>query len=312
MNDGVAKSPQTCFSALFQALDLRYAGLLPSKAIRLLGQNFCIAVLSFFAVCREKNDIYDRRGSVGLVLSLLLLLLVTACVPVGKSAPAPATGTLYGTVLTSSGAPAIGAYVYAYKNNDKGLRGPADFGARVDLDGRYLLDVVSGEYHLIARQRQSGGGSGPPRAGDAWAVYPENPIRIVGPDNGPADFRLRPGTGLHQVRQGSLTSGDTGFSGTLVAVDGEAMGGAFVLAYRSADFRRMPDFTSLPAGPDGRFILYVPEPGSYCLAARKQTRGLPSEGEPYGTLGQGDDSCRQVDRSEILEVGRIILRPHRR
>lgn len=90
------------------------------------------------------------------------------------------------------------------------------------------------------------------------------------------------------------------------------MAGAFVLAYRSADFRRMPDFTSLPAGPEGQFILYVPEPGSYCLAARRQTRGQPSEGEPYGTLGQGDDSCRQVNTGEILEVGRIILRPHRR
>jgi len=137
-----------------------------------------------------------------LALSLLLLLSTTACFPVKNSDPAPSTGSLYGTVLTSADAPAIGAYVYAYKSNDKGLRGPADFAARVDLDGRYVLDVVSGAYHLIARQRQSGGGSGPPRAGDAWAVYPKNPIRIVGSDNGPADFMLQQGTGLHQVRQG--------------------------------------------------------------------------------------------------------------
>ena len=192
------------------------------------------------------------------------------------------------------------------------MRGPADFAASVDADGHYTLDVVQGEYHLIARQRQSGGSSGPPRTGDAWAVYADNPVLLISSDTGAADFRLQAGTGLHQVRQGSLTSGDTGFSGILDSAEGEPVEGAFVLAYRSADFRRMPDFTSLPAGSDGRFILYVPDSGRYCLAARKQTRGQPREGEPYGTLGTNDASCRQVERNQILDVGTIILRPHRR
>ncbi|NIQ93398.1 MAG: hypothetical protein GWN87_03715, partial [Desulfuromonadales bacterium] len=68
----------------------------------------------------------------------------------------------------------------------------------------------------------------------------------------------------------------------------------FVLAYRSADFQRMPDLTSMPSDEEGRFVLYVPGPGRYCLAARSKTRGQPRTGEPYGTLGPGKDACRDV------------------
>ena len=255
----------------------------------------------------EKNHLH-----LWLLLCLLTLLFGASCQPVDLTGSTTGPGSVSGTVLTPEGSPAVGAYVYAYRSNSKGLRGPADFAASVDVDGYYTLDVIQGEYHLIARQRQSGGGSGPPRTGDAWAVYANNPVMINGPDIGPADFRLQAGTGLHQVRQGSLTSGETGFSGRLNDSEGEPVEGAFVLAYRTADFRQMPDFTSLPAGADGRFVLYVPDSGSYCLAARKQTRGQPREGEPYGTLGQDEESCRQVNSGQILDVGTIILRPHRR
>jgi hypothetical protein len=243
---------------------------------------------------------------------LLALLFTVACQPMLSVEPAShLSGSVTGTVFTREGVPATGAYVYAYRSSSKGLRGPADFAASVDADGYYSLDVIQGEYHLIARKRRSGTGSGPPRIGDAWAVYGGNPVVIDRQDVGPADFRLQVGTGLHQLRQGSLTSGDTGFTGLLRSADA-IVEGAFVLAYRSPDFRRMPDFTSLPTGPAGRFVLYVPNPGRYCLAARKQTRGQPREGEPYGTLGKGEASCRQVRQGQILDVGTIILRPHRR
>lgn len=246
------------------------------------------------------------------MLCLLAALISTACQPISQKSSAPGSGSISGTILTPEGAPAVGAYVYAYRDNNKGLRGPADFAASADDEGRYTLDVIQGEYHLIARQRQTGGGSGPPRAGDAWTVYAHNPVSINRTDAGTADFRLQAGTGQHQVRQGSLTSGDTGFSGTLIDAEGVSVEGAFVLAYRSADFRRMPDFTSLPAGADGRFVLYLPDSGRYCLAARTQTRGQPRDGEPYGTLGTDEESCRQVRRGQILDVGTIILRPHHR
>ena len=51
--------------------------------------------------------------------------------------------------------------------------------------------------------------------------------------------------------------------------------GAFALAYRKPDFRRMPDYTSAVVGSDGRFPLYLPGGGRFCLAARTRTRRLP-------------------------------------
>ena len=246
-----------------------------------------------------------------LPLLSLLLLLTASCYPPGLENPGIGAGSVNGTVLTREGDPATGAYVYAYRSNSNGLRGPADFAASVDADGDYSLDLIRGEYHLVARQRSSGNGSGPPTVGDAWAIYKGNPVSVDGNSIDAVDFVLQRNSGLHPLRQGSLTSGDTGFSGVLRS-DNAEVEGAFVLAYRSPDFRRMPDYTSLPAGEDGRFVLYVPDPGRYCLAARKQTRGQPREGEPYGALGPDDAGCRQVSRGQILDVGTIVLRPHRR
>ncbi len=252
--------------------------------------------------------------------SFLLLLLVTflaACAP-QTSVPNPvevaATGPtgIAGRVVDRQGAPAVGAYVYAYRSARGGLRGPADFEAAVDADGRYLLDVVEGRYHLVARQRRGGADAGPPRPGDAWAIYAGNPVTVAAGRTSRADFVLQGVTQPMLMREGSLSAGDTGFTGRLVDRKGRAVAGAFVLAYRDVDFRRMPDFTSPAVGEDGHFILYVPAAGRFCLAARTRTRGQPMPGELYGVLGEGDAGCRQVEKGTLADVGTIVLTPYRR
>ena len=245
-------------------------------------------------------------------LPLLFLFYLGACatvpnLPEKKLPDAGATG-VRGVVLQQDGSVATGAFVYAYRTARHGLRGPADFGVRVERSGEYFLDLVEGEYHLVARLRQSGADAGPPRPGDAWAIHPHNPVMVEEGKTALIDFTLQSGSVPRQVRKGSLTTGDTGFSGQLVDPDGRPFAGAIVLAYRTADFHRMPDLTSTPADEDGRFTLFVPESGSYCLAARTQTRGQPRAGEPYGVL---DDNCRTAVSGELLDVGTIILSPYR-
>lgn len=249
--------------------------------------------------------------------SVLLLATLAACAtaqpqPVDRTDPIPQITGIYGAVNGQSGEPAAGAFVYAYRHARQGLRGPADFAAEVDADGNYLLDLVEGSYHLVARQRQTGSDAGPPRPGDAWAVHSRNPVIIAPGEAVRVDFMLLGNVTPRQMRQGSLSSGDTGFTGRLLDPQDRPQAGAIAMAYRDTDFQRMPDYTSGPADSNGRFTLYVPEAGRFCLSARMKTRGQPLAGEPYGTLGRGDDSCRSVDAGTILDVGEIVLRPYSR
>lgn len=256
-----------------------------------------------------------NAGRVACCRVLLFLLLTFACAcappPVAEEPLESGSTGVTGEVLRDDGSPAAGAFVYAYRTASQGLRGPADFGVRVDRDGHYFLDLVAGEYHLVARLRQTGADAGPPRPGDAWSIHDGNPVRVAAGQIGTVDFILQAGSVPRQVRQGSLVTGTTGFRGRLVDAEGRPFAGAFALAYRSTDFHRMPDLTSMPAAADGRFTLYVSDPGRYCLAARSQTRGQPRAGEPYGVLDNGEDPCLSVQEGEIIDVGTLVLKPHR-
>lgn len=244
-------------------------------------------------------------------LALLLLLCLSSCTSVAPPQATFVSGPtgVAGAVVDRNGNPAVGAYVDAYRSARGGLRGPADFEATVDGNGRYFLDLIEGRYYLVARMRQGGGDSGPPRVGDAWAIHPRNPIDVVPNRTTQADFRLHGVAQPMLMKEGSLAEGETGFSGTIVDGKGNAVGGAIVLGYRDADFRRMPDFTAPSTGDDGHFTLYVPQEGRYCLAVRTRTRGQPIAGELYGLLGEGESGCRNVKRGEILAVGTITVTP---
>ena len=254
-----------------------------------------------------------------LTLCLLLLLVASGlwsgCTPPVSPPVADITHTaIRGEVLDGQGQPVAGAWVYVYRNRRSNLRGPADFAAQTDAKGRYLLDLVEGHYYLIARWRQGGGEAGPPQAGDAWAVFTRNPLQLEENQTLRADFRLH---GIQAgspalLRNGSLSQGRTGFSGTLVDDQGQPLPGAFVLAYTDTDFRRMPDFTSALVGSAGHFELFLPAAGHYCLAARTRSRGQPIAGEPYGQLGPGEKGCITAVENQMLDVGIIHLRPYQR
>lgn len=247
---------------------------------------------------------------------LLTLALAVSCAEkssplAGPTASRGISAGIAGQVFDGKTGPATGAYVYAYRSMRGNLRGPADFEARVDKTGRYLLDLVEGDYYLVARMRQSGADAGPPKAGDAWALPSNNPVRVKPGEVTVVDFTLQ---GIAQpmlMREGTLTSGETGFSGQLVDADNQPLPGAFVIAYPGDDFQGMPEATSPAVGDDGRFQLFVDRPGQWCLAARTRTRGQPIAGEPYGKLTVDKSACREAVTGRIIDVGRIRLTPYR-
>ncbi|MDT8442915.1 MAG: hypothetical protein RQ722_01380 [Desulfuromonadales bacterium] len=246
----------------------------------------------------------------------LLLSFVFACsqplvieedhINIGRPAPG-----ITGKVTDNHGKAASGSYVYAYRNLRSNLRGPADFEARVDRDGNYFLDVVEGDYYLVARLRHSGADAGPPKSGDAWALPAKNPVAVKANELTTVDFILQ---GIAQpmlMREGTLTSGDTGFTGLLLDADDQPVPGAFVIAYPAADYQRMPEATSPSVGEDGRFRLYVERAGRWCLAARTRPRGQPIAGELYGLLGIKEFGCRNTVSGQVIDVGTIRLTPYR-
>lgn len=252
----------------------------------------------------------------------ILFFTVSICLLVACSLTSPETSQsekynisgavgVVGQVKGTNDIPATGAFVYAYRNMKSHLRGPADFEAQVNEDGNYFLDLVEGDYYLVARMRQSGADAGPPRAGDAWALPKKNPVTVEPGKVSTINFVLQGISQPRLMREGTLTSGDTGFTGLLVDVDGNLIPGAFVIAYPDTDYQRMPEATSPAVGEDGRFHLYVEREGRWCLAARTRTRGQPIAGEPYGLLGEGKTGCRDTVSGKILDIGTIILRPYR-
>lgn len=253
------------------------------------------------------------RTATHLLLVLALLGLSPACsslqAPVPEGSDPVVLMGIAGKVTTAEESPVRGAYVYAYRNPRSNLRGPADFDALTDAAGNYLLDLVEGDYYLVVRLRQSGADAGPPKTGDAWALPPQNPVTVRSQQLTTINFVLQGVSQPMLMREGTLTSGDTGLSGRLVDAEGQPLPGAFVIAYPDEDYHRMPEATSPAVGDDGRFRLFVERPGQWCLAARTKTRGQPVAGEPFGVLSGG---CRMVNKGEILEVGEIRLTPYRR
>ncbi len=223
----------------------------------------------------------------------------------------PETG-VFGLVTAAAKETAGNLWVYAYRSQQGGFRGPADFASRVEGDGSYLLDLLPGRWYLVARSRPQGPLTGPPQTGDAWAVYQQNPITLNVGDVQRIDLQLQPVAATMLLRGGALSHSDTGFTGVLVGPENRPVAGAIALAYQDADFRRMPDHSSAQVAADGRFTLFVTAAGRYCLVARQGTRGQPIQGELYGLLGKGDSGCRNVADGEILDVGEIHLRPYMR
>lgn len=258
-----------------------------------------------------------RRMCSRLTLISILGLLLWGCTGSPEKVPDIRLATdsgVVGRVRNSKGQPVEGAWVYAYRNTNSSLRGPADFGVQTNRQGQYFLDLVEGRYYLVSRWRQAGGDTGPPRAGDAWALFTGNPITISVGTPRRVNFVLQgvqPGKPM-LLRSSSLSQGQTGFSGRLLNRSKQPLAGAFALAYTDTDFRRMPDYTSSIVGPDGRFQLFVPQSGLYCLAARTHTRGQPISGEPYGVLDKGSAGCVEALNGQIIDVGDILLKPYQR
>ncbi|WP_432822538.1 hypothetical protein [Trichloromonas sp.] len=229
-------------------------------------------------------------------LSLLAVVGCSEREPAATSAGEGRMGQVSGQIL----APLEGATLYVYKQG-MDLYGPAFAQSRVSgADGAFDLQLPEGDYIAVARKRQNGDTSGPVLAGD-------NKSEMLSFTVGGADQSL---TVLAPVKAGDerrltdqAAATETGLSGTVSDADGNPVEGARVHVYDHVQMSERPKFVSEKTGPDGRFLVYLPEGGTYYLAARDKFGGPPKLGDLYGRYDQGtiEPSAVVVRTKEILQ-----------
>lgn len=233
-----------------------------------------------------------------LLLFFLLPLLTWGCSD-STSAPSgeaesltPVEGKIF--------APLEGAYLYVYKKG-MDLYGPAFTVSRATgPEGTFSLNLPEGDYLAVARKRQNGEASGPVVAGDHKSEFIEITVRGKTVS---MDFEAPVKVGDERRLSAELPEASTGLSGRILDSEEKPVEGARVHVYDHVQMSERPKYVSEKTGPDGRYLIALPEGGTYYLAARDKFGGPPRLGDLYGRYDQGtiEPSAIVVQEGKLRE-----------
>jgi len=221
------------------------------------------------------------------------------------------TGLRGTVVLRESGAPLAGAFVNIYPDTISNLLGPSQFiSSPTDAQGTYQIHVPAGIYYVVARKRMSGNPTGPLEPGDFYSEHQRIKVRVetgkyavvelpVVAMKAPMFFKTR------VVDRET----DTGIHGLLLDRDGKPVMGGFAMAYTDPEMKRLPDYASTLSDENGQFTLYLPEGGTFYLAARIHAWDMPAPGEPYGKYGGATATAVKVETGRFVEKVKIEMLP---
>ena len=208
--------------------------------------------------------------------------------------------------VVSGGAPVERAVVFAYHRTETAFR---DLGfaasAPTGPDGSFVLDLPPGNYHLVVRKRASGGVAGPMRKGDLFGYYPANPVAVRAGTFARVSI---PATPLKLRNAPSYSAGYRAaayIEGRILGPDGAPKAGVYAALYDNPDLLNRPVLLSDVTGPDGRYRLPVPVPGTWFLGARSGYGGSPAPGDFYGRYeGNAEHSVtvREGDRLSGIDI----------
>jgi hypothetical protein len=232
-------------------------------------------------------------------LSILLLLLISACAPFSGQTSIPGTirsdayidgkgeTGISGRVFMREGGTGVAdAYVNIYADTVSNLLGPSHtMSSPTAADGRYQVSLPPGTYFVVARKRLSGNPTGPLSPGDYYSEHQRVVADVVAGKLAVVDLPLvLMNNPMFFKRDMAAQETDTAIRGRIVDKEGKPIFGAFAMAYNNADFKRLPDYVSTLSDNDGRFTIFLPQGGSYYLSARMQVYDMPHPGEPYGRI----------------------------
>lgn len=232
-----------------------------------------------------------------LLCSFFLPLLAAGCSESPSAGKGEGSlGRVQGRVL----APLEGTYLYVYKKG-MDLYGPAFAVSRATgPDGLFDLQLPEGEYIAVARKRKSGDPSGPVVAGDNKSDFinltvkgEKTELSIIAPVKVGDERRLTEAAAVS----------DTGLAGRILDADGKPVEGARVHVYDHVQMSERPKYVSEKTGPDGSYLVHLPQGGTYYLAARDKFGGPPKLGDLYGRYDGGtiEPSAVVLRKGEILQ-----------
>ena len=268
----------------------------------------------------------DRRYWLGLACIAGILLALVACQSAAPPGAAEVeTGRWVGDYVTDQGhtglrgqivikdsnAPVAGAFVNIYPDTISNLLGPSQFiSSPTDAQGRYQVEVPPGVYYVVARKRLSGQPTGPLEPGDFYSEHQRIKVRVEAGKLAIVDLPVvamkAPMFFKSRVVDRETT---TGIRGTLVDQAGKPVMGGFAMAYADPEMKRLPDFASTLSDEEGHFTIYLPEGGTYYLAARIHAWDMPTPGEPYGKYGGDNPQPVNVATEQFVEGLRIEMAP---
>ncbi|HEY3490280.1 MAG TPA: hypothetical protein VGK27_09195 [Candidatus Deferrimicrobiaceae bacterium] len=211
------------------------------------------------------------------------------------------TGTLKG-VVSLGGKPAEGVSVILYLDGKNDFRGVGYSSTPpTRKDGQFRIDMLpEADYFVIARKRATGKSAGPLTDGDAFGYYIVNPVHVKAGQS--ATIKLGVIAKAGEIGKEDSLFRDTGtyISGHILDKDGKPVKGVYAFAYTErAMAHQRPDHISKPVDAEGRFVIYLPQGGTYYIGARSDYGDTPGYGEWYGRYeGTGDHSVK-------VETGKV-------
>ena len=204
-----------------------------------------------------------------------------------------AAGGLTG-VVTLDGKPLAGAYVTLYVDTAEDLRGSTYASSPpTGADGVFRFDFLPAvEYYVVARKRAAGGVAGPLSDGDYFGFFPANPVHIEGGKLARIELPVVTKAGEIGMEDSLFRDTGTHVTGIIRDKDGKPAQGVYVFAYLDKVMaHKRPEYISKAVDQEGRYVLNLPQGGTYYLGARSQYGDTPALGEWYGRWeGTGDHS----------------------
>lgn len=231
--------------------------------------------------------------------------------PVHESYGDPYSAAIEGRVFYA-GKPVADAYVYLYLDPAEDLKGQGyRMSVPTDADGAFFFDgLPESSYYLAVRKRQDGQKVGPVREGDLYGIFPGNPLAAKAGGTARVSLHLAVKARDAAAAETFGRRGGPELRGTVTDSQGKGVAGVHVFAYTDRVIgHQRPAALSSPTGPDGAFVVQLPEPGTYYVGARQLYGDSPAPGELFGMFEESVDHGLTVKAEEKRDTLHIIVEP---